>query len=124
MPRSLLLASALLLAPAAPALAQEVRAQTVYYGDLDLNYPPDANRMVHRIHHAARNVCSYDGGLQTIQNRQDTQDCTVDAEERGVADTGSSTVMAQYYGREPQVIVGEDEPAPPPDAYAPYPDKN
>lgn len=119
MPRSLLLASVLLFIPAAPALAQEVRSQVVHYGDLDLNYAPDANVMVHRIHHAARNVCSNDAGVQTIQNRQDAHDCTLDAEERGVADTGSAVVAGQYYGREPQVIVGEDEPAPPPEAY-PY----
>ena len=114
MSRSLLLAfsAAMFLAPLAPAFADpydsDVRSEVVRFGDLDLNYQPDAHVMVHRIHRAARHVCEPNAGVAALSDRVETQDCRSDAEERGVSDTNAPLVTAEYYGRNPQVLLDDE----------------
>ena len=110
MSRSFLFAcAALLVTPIAPAMAyphdDNVRAEVVHYGDLDLNYQPDANRMVHRIHRAASHVCSPESSVSDLGA---FRECRRDSERRAVADTDAPLVSAQYYGRAPHVVIEDD----------------
>lgn len=111
--RTLILASAAAII-ATPAFAdpdpQEQPYEIVYYGDLDLDYQPDANTMVRRIERASDDVCGDQTGARPIQERMRANRCEHVAERQAVADVGHPNVSAHYYGRRPVVTI-EDEPA-------------
>lgn len=115
--RTLILASAAALI-ATPAFAdpdpQEIPYEIVRYGDLDLDYQPDANTMVRRIARASDNVCGDQTGVVALGERMRSNQCERIAERQAVSDVGHPNVSARYYGRRPVVTI-EDEAA-----YDPY----
>jgi UrcA family protein len=110
MPRLVSLALvSVLLACAAPALAQERQSEVVSFADLNLDNPHDANRLIDRIHRAAGHVCGARVGVQPVAQWADDRRCMVETTELTIRDFGHPVVLAQYYGVQPRVIVGEGD---------------
>jgi UrcA family protein len=116
MPRTLHLvcASAFLFAGAAvaPAAAQEVESQVVYFGDLDLWSENGADALVRRIQSAADNVCGDAPGPAPVVVQQDIRACEVETTEYAIEDLAHPMVTARFYGRTPEVIVEEGDADP------------
>jgi UrcA family protein len=101
MPRSLhlVIASAAVLALAAPAAAQtEPESRVVTYGELDLNSDAGAEVLVRRIEQASAQVCGEHDGRTNTRQAMINNACEVETAENGVADVNHPRVSAHYYG--------------------------
>lgn len=104
MPRSLhfAIASAAVLALAAPAFAQDEttrpQERVVTYGELNLNSSAGADTLVRRIEQASDQVCGRHDGRTNARQRIISQRCAVETAENGVADVDHPVVTARYYG--------------------------
>jgi UrcA family protein len=98
-------------ASAAPAIAQEAetRSQVVYFGDLNLDSPHGAHRLVHRIVRASAEVCSDDEGKRPLEESSDRNRCRARAEHNAVADVNAPLVTAEYYGHSTVTVTEGDE---------------
>ena len=96
------LASAVALALAAPAFAQNETTRTqdrvVTYGDLNLNSAAGADALVNRIDNAAEQVCGVNDGRTNARQARISRECETEATENGVYDTGHPVVIARYEG--------------------------
>lgn len=104
MPRSLYLvvASAAVLALAAPAFAQDEttrpQERVVTYGELNLNSAAGADVLVRRIEQASAQVCGQHDGRTNTRQSMINRACEVETAENGVADVNHPVVTARYYG--------------------------
>lgn len=96
------LASAIALALAAPAFAQNETTQeqqrVVTYGDLDTNRAAGADALIRRIDNAAEQVCGSNDGRTNTRQAYINRACEVETTENGVNDTGNPVVIARYHG--------------------------
>ena len=112
MPRSIhfVCASALFLACAAPAFAQERESRVVSYADLNLNHPAGADRMINRIERASDDVCGERTGPAPVVVRQNIRECTYETADNAVADLDHPIVTSRYlYGTSPEVIIEDPD---------------
>lgn len=109
MPRTLtaVCASALLFTAAVPAMAQELRSEVVYFGDLDLYSETGADAMIRRIENAADRVCGDSRGLDPVAVEASARRCEVETTEFAISDLGHPMVYARYYDVNPQVVIEE-----------------
>jgi UrcA family protein len=107
-PLSFACASALLLAFASPAFAQDRnRQQVVEYGDVDQYSDRGADQILRRVQNASENVCGDQPGAMPVTQRDAIRDCTNQTMDQAVADIDNSIITARYYGVSPEVIVEE-----------------
>jgi len=96
------IASAVALAFAAPAFAQNETTQTqqrvVTYGDLNVNSAAGADALVRRIDNAAEQVCGSNDGRTNTRQAMINRECETEATENGVYDTNHPVVIARYEG--------------------------
>lgn len=114
MPRSLkfAFAAALAVAAAAPAFArEEVNAQVVRYGDLNLKFAGDADTLINRIDNASENVCGDRSGPMPLTERSDVNMCAHESAQVAVAEVGHPVVSGRYYGYTPEVVVDDGDTA-------------
>lgn len=92
-------ASAAVLALAAPAFAQSQPDQRVVtYGELDLNSAAGADTLIRRIDQASEQVCGAHDGRTNTRQAMINRVCEVETAENGVADVNHPVVTARYYG--------------------------
>ena len=96
-------------AAAVPAMAQDVRQEVVFIGDVDQGSDAGADVIIDRIQDAARDVCGTQGGAMPIPQRNDIRDCRAEATQTAIDDLNNGLVTARYYGLTPEVTVAEDE---------------
>jgi len=111
--RPLLLGSALIFASVSAASAYpmdevEVQSKVVHFGDLDINYAPDADVLLDRIHTAARHVCTDSGSIVAPRHNRD---CQADSESRAVAQVDNPMLTARFNGVTPEVVIADDSGA-------------
>jgi UrcA family protein len=94
------LASALLLAAAAPAMAQNYQSQVVTYGELDLNSRNGAETLIRRIEQASDNVCGNRTGPRSVRENSTVNACARETTEIGVEDVAHPNVTRSYYERQ------------------------
>jgi len=106
---SLACASAILLALAAPAAAQNYPEQRIVRtSDVDAYSPRGADTVLNRIENAAEDVCGDRPGPMPLPQRQDIRACTYETMEIAVADSGNPVLHQRYHGYEPQIIIEYD----------------
>jgi UrcA family protein len=95
----LAIASAAVLAFAAPAFAQsQPESRVVTYGELDVNSAAGADTLIRRIDNAAEQVCGVNDGRTNTRQAQINRACEVETTDNGVYDTGNPVVIARYEG--------------------------
>jgi UrcA family protein len=114
MQRSIAIALAALPALAllsTPAMASEHGARhevRISYADLDLTTQRGADRLLRRVHRAARVACGVSYGKISLLERQQVRACMVEAADRAVAQIDSPAVLARYIertGRDPRLSI-------------------
>jgi UrcA family protein len=98
-------------ASAAPAIAQvtETRSQVVYFGDLNLDSPHGAHRLVRRIERASAEVCGGHEGMRPLEELGDRDRCRAEAAHNAVADVDAPMVTSEYNGRGTVTVTEGDE---------------
>ncbi len=95
----LVLASAVALAFAAPAVAQsQTESRVVTYGDLNVNRAAGADALIRRIDQASEQVCGVNDGRTNTRQAYSGRSCERETTENGVNDTGNPVVIARYHG--------------------------
>jgi UrcA family protein len=95
----LAVASAAVLALAAPAFAQsQPEERLVTYGELDLNSRAGADTLIRRIDNAAEAVCGQNEGRTNTRQAMINNACEVETTDNGVADVNHPVVTARYLG--------------------------
>lgn len=106
-----IIASAVALAFAAPALAQsQPEERVVTYGDLNLNSAAGADAMIDRIDQASEQVCGAHDGRTNTRQAYINRACEVETTENGVYDTNHPVVIARYEGSGYAIIEEGDAP--------------
>lgn len=72
----------------------QVRAETVKFGDLNVNTPEGVAALYRRIHQAANRVCSYDGFDPLLQI--DSNDCARKSEAQAIGKVALPQLTAYY----------------------------
>lgn len=103
-------ASALLLALAAPAVAQQQFSQdrVVTTAGVDVNTRGGADIVLDRIENAAEAICGDRPGPMPLPERAGVANCTYETTEIAVDDSGIPMLHQRYYGYEPQIIIEDD----------------
>lgn len=106
-------ASALALAFAAPAVAQDevivtapptsqgLERRVVQFGDLDLYDDRGARTLVQRIEHAAMEVCGNSQVRLPLPDQRYVEGCTRETMDMAIADIDHPYVSARYFGYTP-----------------------
>lgn len=92
------LAATAVLAAANGALAASLTSSRVYYGDLDLSTPRDAQLMLKRIHATAEQLCApiRSPVIVPAQRPADNARCKLEAIQRAVASLNVPLVTAEF----------------------------